>query len=315
MYSKMSWNIEMNNTIWYQKYQPKTLDEFIFGDDKDKALFTKFIKNQDIPNLLISGIQGTGKSSMVAILMNELLINNFDIKIMSGTTVGVDKVRTNIDSFCKILSRSKFKVIIIEEADEMSSQAQKAFRMVMDNNKDNARFIFTSNYPDKIIPALHSRVQHIHINELDYQDIIERIAFIIDEEQIEVDDIEDLYSHVEEYEPDMRKIINSVQQFSVSGTLSPIGNTTLGSEGFDDWVRLWTGDTAPDMNDVIKLIPLLDLGNPTPYYVVLYNFIKETTKGLDETAIITVAEYMNRIPTMACQELNLHACVLGIYNG
>lgn len=312
----MNWRTEMEHKIWYEKYKPSGLDDYIFSDDNDKIVFSKFIEEKEIPNLLLSGSAGVGKSSMVHILMNELSINKFDVKIMSGSTVGVDIVRNNIDNFCKVLSHnnSKYKVVVIEEADEMSNAAQKAFRMVMDNNINNTRFIFTSNYPERIIPALHSRVQEVNITKLDYNDILERIVIILDAEDITVNELDDVYTHIDAYCPDMRKIINSIQQFSATGTLKVIDDSVNGSDGLDDWDRLWSGDKVPMKDDALDIIRNSDLSNPVPYFTVMYEFIDGNSDGLVDDAIVILAEYMNRVPSMACQQLNLHACICDMYD-
>lgn len=303
----------MKDKIWYEKYQPKDLIEYIFANKEDEELFTKFVDNQEIPNLLLSGSAGVGKSSMINILMNELDINKFDIKIMSGTVANVDTVRNQIDNFCKVLARGKYRVVVIEEADEMSKPAQKAFRMVMDNNVDNARFIFTSNYPEKIIPALHSRVQEVHITQLDYQVILERTAEILEAEEIVVEDLEDLYTHVDAYTPDMRKIINSIQQFSMSGTLLPLDESVNGSEGFDEWEQLWSGG-IPEKDDLVHLITTLNLDNPEPYFRVMYDAMLGNENGIEEDAIRIIAKHLYRSIVVADQEINLMSCVFAVYD-
>ncbi len=304
----------MKNKIWYEKYQPKDLEEFVFSDDKAEALFNSFIDEQDIPNLLISGIQGTGKSSMVHILINELDINKFDTKIINGSAkTGVDNIRNTVDGFSKTLGLGKMKVIVFEEAEELSLQAQKALRMIMDNAPASVKWIFTSNYPDKIIPALHSRLQHVHITQLEYDDIVQRVAQILDDEKIQVDDIEYLYTHIDAYTPDLRKIINSVQQFSASGTLAPLTETSGGSNGLDEWIQIWNG--TPTLTEVKDLVPTLELGNPDVYYRIMYDRINEIDSNfLSDDAIVVVAEHLYRANFVADQEINLMSCLVLMFN-
>ena len=304
----------MKNKIWYEKYQPKDLEEFIFSNDKAEALFNSFIDEQDIPKLLISGIQGTGKSSMVHILINELGINKFDTKIINGSAkTGVDNIRNTVDGFAKTLGVGKMKVIVFEEAEELSLQAQKALRMIMDTAPESVKWIFTSNYPDKIIPALHSRLQHVHITELDYDSIVERVATILDTEQIEVDDIEYLYTHIDAYIPDLRKIINSVQQFSTTGTLMPLSEASNGSNGMDEWIEIWKGQ--PTLEEAKDLVPKLDLGNPDVFYRIMYDRINETdSKFLSDDAIVVIAEHLYRSNFVADQEINLMSCLVLMFS-
>ena len=299
--------------IWYEKYQPNNLDEFIFANDRDKELFQKFVDNKDIPNLIISGIQGTGKSSMVAILLNELDIKKFDVKIINGSSkTGVDNIRNTVEGFVKTLGQGDMKVVVFEEAEEMSLQAQKALRMIMDNASDTVKFIFTSNYPDKIIPALHSRTQHVHITQLDYDGVLGCVAQILEEENVTVNELEDLYSHVDAYTPDLRKIINSVQQFSMSGTLMPLTESSGGSNGFDEWVQLWKG--APDKEDVLNLIPQLDLSSVDQYYRVMYEVLTDASQEFDESAVVTIADHLYKSNFVADQEINLMSCVILMFS-
>lgn len=300
------------SNIWYEKYQPKDLEEFIFANPADKKLFNSFADDQDIPNLLISGIQGTGKTSMVHILINELGIEKFDTKIINGSSkTGVDNIRNSVEGFVKTLATGKFKVVVFEEAEELSLQAQKALRMIIDNAPDTVKWIFTSNYPDKIIPALHSRLQHVHINQLDYESIVERILEIMVSENIDYEQEEDIYTHVDAYTPDLRKIINSIQQFSVDGALSPLEERNGGSNGFDEWEQLWKGKKI-DKDDVIDLIPSLDLSSVDKYYRVMYESIIDDKKFSDD-AVVTIADHLYKSNFVADQEINLMACVILMY--
>jgi len=314
MCSKQNWNTEMKKSnIWYEKYQPKDLEEFIFANESDEKLFNSFADNKDIPNLLISGIQGTGKSSMVAILINELGINKFDTKIINGSSkTGVDNIRNSVEGFAKTLGTGKFKVVVFEEAEELSLQAQKALRMIIDNAPETVKWIFTSNYPDKIIPALHSRLQHVHITQLDYESIVERVLEIMVSESVEFTKEEDIYTHIDAYTPDLRKIITSIQQHSMSGTLQPLTERSAGSNGFDEWEQLWKD--VPDKDDVMHLIPQLDLSSVDKYYRVMYESITGVSKELNEDAIVTIADHLYKSNFVADQEINLMACIILMYS-
>lgn len=304
----------MKDKIWYEKYQPKDLNEYVFSNQESEKLFNAFVDNKEIPHLLISGTQGTGKTSMVHILINELGIAKFDTKIINASSeTGVANIRDKVEAFCKTLGTSPFKIVVFEEAEGLSDQAQKALRSLIDSSSDGVRFIFTSNYPDKIIPALHSRLQHVHITELDYDSVTGVIAEILDNEGIDLYQIEDMYSHIDAYIPDMRKIINSIQQHSTSGTLKPLGDTISGSDGFDAWEDMWSKGT-PDKDDLLDVIPQLDLSSPEQYYRVMYESIIKADKKLDEAAIVTIADHLYKSNFVADQEINLMSCVILIYS-
>ena len=218
--------------LWVEKYRPKSLDGYVFRDDHQRKQAQSWIKEKSIPHLLFSGSAGIGKTTMAKILINELEIPEYDVlEINASRTNSVDAVRDKITNFVQMIPFGPFKVVLLDEADYLSPNAQAALRGVMEEYHNTARFILTCNYPNRIIPALHSRCQGYHIERIDQTEFTARVATILVEENIDVE-LETLDLYVKATYPDLRKCINMVQQNVSEGKLHA---PTKGDEGAADW--------------------------------------------------------------------------------
>ena len=205
--------------LWVEKYRPSTIDGYVFRDNHQKEQIQSWIKQKSIPHLLFSGSAGIGKTTLAKILFNELEVNDLDVlEINASRTNSVDDVRDKIINFVQMIPFGDFKVVLLDEADYLSPNAQAALRGVMEEYHTTARFILTCNYPNKIIPALHSRCQGFHIERVDVTEFTARIATILMEESIEFD-LDTLDTFVKATYPDLRKCINTVQMNSMDAKL------------------------------------------------------------------------------------------------
>jgi len=198
--------------LWVEKYRPKTVDGYVFRDDHQRNQINTWIKDKSIPHLLLSGAAGIGKTTLAKVLINELGIEEYDVlEINASRTNSVEDVRDKITNFVQMIPFGPFKVVLLDEADYLSPNAQAALRGVMEEYHATARFILTCNYPNRIIPALHSRCQGFHVERTDMTEFTARVATILVEEAVDFDlDTLDLYVKVAY--PDLRKCINLVQQ-------------------------------------------------------------------------------------------------------
>lgn len=209
--------------LWTEKYRPKTLDGYVFRDRHQEEQVRSWIKDQTIPHLLFSGNAGIGKTTLAKILINELNIMELDVlEINASRERGIEEVRKKITNFVQMIPYGKFKVVILDEADFLTPEAQASLRGVMEQCHNTARFILTCNYPNKIIPAIHSRCQGFHVPKIDQTEFTARVATILVEEGVEFD-LEALDSIVKLTFPDLRKCINTVQMNSIDGTLRSPG--------------------------------------------------------------------------------------------
>ena len=205
--------------LWVEKYRPATIDGYVFRDAHQKSQVESWIKQGTIPHLLFSGNAGIGKTTLAKILFNELDLNPLDIlEINASRTNSVEDVRDKIVNFVQMIPFGDFKVVLLDEADYLSPNAQAALRGVMEEYHTTARFILTCNYPNRIIPALHSRCQGFHIERVDVTEFTARVATILVEENIEFD-LDTLDTFVKATYPDLRKCINTVQMNSMDGKL------------------------------------------------------------------------------------------------
>ena len=218
--------------LWVEKYRPKTLDGYVFKDNAQKEQIQGWIKSGMIPHLLLSGSAGIGKTTIAKILINQLGVQDTDVLYANGSKEGrkiewVDK----LIMFCQTMPFGDFKVVFIDEADFMNiNSVQPALRNLMEEYSMGVRFILTCNYPNKIMPAIHSRCQHLHFEKIDQTEYTARVAEILITEGVDFE-LDTLDSYVKAYYPDLRKCINTVQQNSQSGKLE-IASATGSSADF-----------------------------------------------------------------------------------
>ena len=216
----------MSEYLWVEKYRPKKISECILSEDIKKT-FSEFLKQKEIPNLLLSGTQGTGKTTVARALCEEL---GADYIIINGSDEyrQIDTLRNKIKNFASTVSlteQSNHKVVIVDEADYMNvdRSVQPALRNFIETFYKNCRFIFTCNYKNKILPALHSSCTVIDFAIKNGQKVKTAQALlngekVLDDEQIEYDK-KVLAELIQKYYPDFRRTINELQRYSVRGKI------------------------------------------------------------------------------------------------
>ena len=218
--------------LWVEKWRPKKVDGYVFRDDHQRNQVDSWIKDKSIPHLLLSGSAGIGKTTLAKILINEIGIEDCDVlEINASRTNSVEDVRDKITNFVQMIPFGPFKVVLLDEADYLSPNAQAALRGVMEEYHSTARFILTCNYPNRIIPAIHSRCQGFHVERTDITEFTARVATILVDETVDFD-LETLDNYVKVTYPDLRKCINLVQQNVNEGKLA---SPNKGDQGEADW--------------------------------------------------------------------------------
>jgi replication factor C small subunit len=219
--------------LWTEKYRPNTVKGYVFRDDAQRKQIETWIKDKSIPHLLLSGHAGIGKTTLAKLLFNELGIDPGDLKeINASRTNSVEDIKTTIVNFVSMMPWGEFKVVLLDEADYLSPNAQAALRGVMEEYHSTARFVLTCNYPNRIIPAIHSRCQGFHIAKVDKNEFTARVAEILISEGI-TPELDTLDTYVRATYPDLRKCINMVQMNSQDGTLLAPNE---GDTGDADWM-------------------------------------------------------------------------------
>lgn len=238
--------------LWVEKYRPNTIDGYVFRDDHQRKQVETWVKDKSIPHLLLSGNAGIGKTTLAKILIHELGIEEYDVlEINASRTNSVEDVRDKITNFVQMIPFGPFKVVLLDEADYLSPNAQAALRGVMEEYHSTARFILTCNYPNRIIPALHSRCQGFHVERTDLTEFTARVATILVNEVVDFDlDTLDLYVKVTY--PDLRKCINLVQQNVHDDKLNPPNQSDAGEADWKfDMVTLFQ---AGKINEARKML-------------------------------------------------------------
>jgi replication factor C small subunit len=227
--------------LWTEKYRPRTIKDYVFRDAGQRKQVESWIKDGSIPHLLLSGSAGIGKTTLAKVLCNELGIEDYDIlEINASRDNNVDTVRDKIVNFVQMIPFGPFKVVLLDEADYLTPNAQAVLRGVMETYSNHSRFILTCNYPNRIIPALHSRCQGFHVERTDQTEFTARVATILVSENIEFD-LDTLDTYVKVAYPDLRKCINLVQQNITedNGLSAPSAGDSAGGDYKLDMVELF----------------------------------------------------------------------------
>ena len=307
----------MADFLWVEKYRPKTVKDCILTSDL-KNTFIEFVKKKEIPNLLLSGTSGVGKTTVAKALCEEL---NCDYIIINGSDEGrhIDTLRNEIKNFASTVSltkESKHKVIIVDEADYMNPDSvQPALRNFIETFFENCRFIFTCNFKNKILPALHSRCTVIDFRiskeekEKTMVAFLERLKSILDEEHLSYED-KVLAELIIKYYPDFRRTINELQRYSVRGKIDSGILVSLSEINSGQLVKCVKEKRFSDMRSWV--VQNLDTDPASLFrnvYDVLYNHLD---KPSIPEAVLIIAKYQYQAAFVADHEINMVACLTEI---
>jgi replication factor C small subunit len=205
--------------LWTEKYRPKDVDGYVFTDISVKEQVEEWIKDGHIPHLLLHGPAGTGKTTLAKILVNQLGIDSYDfLQVNASRDNGVDFLKTKIEGFVSTLPFGHLKIVLLDEADYLSPNAQGLLRGLMETYAAQARFILTCNLVHKVITPLKSRCTELHINKTDQVEFFTRAATVLATENVTYEP-EVLASYVAATYPDLRKCLNLLQSNSKNAVL------------------------------------------------------------------------------------------------
>ena len=297
----------MFNNLWVEKYRPKTIDEMVLSGE-NRAYFNTL--KDEVPNLLFVGTPGIGKTTIAKIIVQDILKCQY-LYINASDENGIDTIRSKVCGFSQTKSLDgSIKIVILDEADGITIDGQRALRNTMEEYSSFTRFILTANYKHKIIPAIQSRTKYFDLNP-SFKDVLSRIVYILRTENIEVPTTErvNLARVIKDNYPDIRKIINTIQKYSVSGVLH-------------------IKDTA-DRNDIVTKInnhlvskKVLELrkflienenefqGDYASLLKHYLNFIynSDTKPDNKRQMIVIISEYLYRDAFVLDKEINAFAC-------
>ena len=297
--------------LWTELYRPSTLDDYVFRDDAQRKQVQQWVDSRTIPHLLFSGAPGTGKTTLAKVLINMLEIDEYDVlEINASRENSVENVRDKITNFVQTMPFGEFKVVLLDGADYISPNGQAALRGVMETYASSSRFILTCNYPNKVIPALHSRCQGFHIEKIDHTEFTARVATVCVTEGVDVD-IDTLDSYVKATYPDLRKCLNLCQMNTIDGKL------VKPNEGDSA-----TADYKLAVVDLFKQGKILEARKMLCSQVrpeemdELFRWMYDnlelwgSTQEQKDVAILIIAKGLRNIPMVADQEINLAATLV-----
>jgi len=303
----------MSDFIWVEKYRPKTIEECILPDNIKKT-FKEFLNKGEIPNMLLAGPPGVGKTTVAKALCNELGV---DFYVINGSDEGrfLDTVRNNAKNFASTVSLSseaKHKVIIIDEADNTGNDVQLLLRAFIEEFAGNCRFIFTCNYKNKILEPLHSRcaVVDFSIRGKEKQQIaanfFQRLNFILDKERIEADK-KVLVELINKHFPDWRRVLNECQRYSVAGKIDSGILAAFSDVAVNDLIKNLKAKNFPEVRKWVNN----NMDNDTSVlFRRIYDSLYESlVPNTIPAAVLIIAKYQYQMAFVADQEINMLACL------
>lgn len=301
------------NQILTEKYRPKTVSDLVYINDEYENKFKTWIANKTIDShLIFYGPPGTGKSSSINVLINELQLTDYIRYNMSDKT-SIDDMRKVIDyASVPPLEKDTVKLIILEEFERASKQAQSSLKYVLEEYSNWCRFIFTTNNIAQIDVAITSRCQRYHFNTLKFEEFVGRIAKILQDERIIVNDMNDVVKYVEIYQPDLRACINAIDQNTINNILQPLKNDA--AYAYDKFSEVINNIN----NDCFTLKKLLAQNIANEEYESLYQFMYNhlsmitTEEKLYDDILIIIAKYLYQHNFVAFPDINFISCIIEI---
>ena len=296
-----------DHSLWVEKYRPDTIDNYICGDQL-RDIVRDFISRKDIPHLLFHGSAGTGKTTLAKILTKNIPCDVMYVNASDNT--GVDFVRDKIKPFASSMGFHELKVVILDEADYMSTNSQASLRNLMEPYSKSTRFILTCNYVEKIIAPLISRSQVFRLEPPAMKDVAVYVKTILDNENIKYT-MPDIASVTKALYPDIRKIVNFLQQSSTSDTLKLVDTQSANIDLKNKLILSLKNckNNPKAFNEIRQMVNDSGIKMFEELYTELYDRAEDFASDKQINVIIEVSESIYQSAMVVDKEITFMACI------
>ena len=301
---------KVTNSLWVEKYRPSKLTEYV-GNEHLKEKVAGFLEASDIPHLLFFGKAGTGKTTLAKLIVNSIDCDH--IIINASDENNVDTVRNKVKGFCSTVGFKDMKIIILDEFDYMTPNAQALLRNLMETFSKHCRFILTCNYVEKVISPIRSRTQEFQIVPPTKKDVAVQISQILGREAI-VFQPKDLVPIIDSSYPDIRKIINTCQLNSSKGELKVDTTSVIDSDIKSKVVEILKGkDVKPNKwKNIRQAVADSRLQDFTELYTFLYEKVDEYGGSNTSNIILILSESQHKDAMVVDKEITFMSCIIQI---
>jgi len=298
------------HSIWVERWRPNTLEGYI-GNDTLKEKFAHYIQSQDIPHLLFYGTAGTGKTTAA-----KILVKNIDcdyLFINASDERGIDVIRDKIKNFASTTGFAPLKIVVLDEADYITPEAQAALRNLMEVHSAKTRFILTCNYVERMIAPIISRSQVFQLKPPSLKEVAKKLAEILKNENVEYDK-QTVVQIVQAYYPDIRKIINTAQLQTRDGKLQVSVDELIGQDVKLKIVDVLTSNLPmkDKVNDIRKLVADAQVQDYSEIYGLLFHHVETYAGNKVPQAVMAIAEGQFRDGQVVDKEINFVATLYTI---
>lgn len=302
----------MDNQLWYSKYRPVSLDDYIWSSEEFSQKIRSWINDRTLPNMILAGPAGIGKTTLAMLIPKEMGVESEDIKFINASDKnGIANIRYDIVNFCEGGGWNGIKIVILDEAERLTKDAQQALRGVMNEYVNVARFIFTCNEIGGITSALKSRARVITCDTLDDEQTLLFLLNIASSEGVDIENEEQIgivLDIMSRYAPDIRKCIDIMQDSFYDGKLHKEVDKTEAVEWKDQILSLF--ESPKSVKEIRKVLSLVRDDEISSVYDWLCSNSAVISKKREKDVVITIANHVFRHEMVALQRINFESCII-----
>jgi replication factor C small subunit len=297
------------NSLWVEKYRPKNLDSYV-GNENLKKKVSRYLKEGDVPHLLLFGNAGTGKTTLAKLIVQNIECDHMYINASDENSV--DVMRNKIKDFASSVGFKPLKVIILDECDFLTPNAQAALRNLMETFSRHCRFILTCNYVEKVIDPIQSRCQVFGVTPPSKADVARQVSLILGMEEIKYD-VDKIKILIDSGYPDIRRVINSAQRQVIDGVLDIDEKSVIENDYKLKLLEyLQKSDMKNGFNSIRKLLADAKVRDYTDLYKLLYDELDSYAEGHKAGVILIIAEHQYMDTSVVDKEINVMSMIVKI---